>query len=181
MNSESRVNLINNLKNYILILTIPILISILLIFKNIFFESTLLLKNLGNTSIDPELALTNKKPTFFEFYADWCEICKEMAPKINALKTQYEDQMNFVFLNVDNPKWNKYIQDFDVNGIPHINLFNSDTDLEATFVGLQDEDLIRESIEDLANEENNYISVVSQNSSKIKNVEKNKISPRSHG
>ena len=104
-----------------------------------------------------------------------------MAPKINALKTQYEDQMNFVFLNVDNPKWNKYIQDFDVNGIPHINLFNSDTDLEATFVGLQDEDLIRESIEDLANEENNYISVVSQNSSKIKNVEKNKISPRSHG
>tara|TARA_Y100001933_G_C18693717_1_gene436118 strand:- start:72 stop:617 length:546 start_codon:yes stop_codon:yes gene_type:complete len=181
MNSESRVNLINNLKNYILILTIPILISILLIFKNIFFESTLLLKSLGNSSIDPELAFINKKPTFFEFYADWCEICKEMAPKINNLKTEYGDQINFVFLNVDNPKWNKYIQNFDVNGIPHINLFNSNAELEATFVGLQDEDLIKNSLKSITRKEKNHISVVSRNSSKINDIQKNKVSPRSHG
>ena len=43
-----------------------------------------------------------------------------MAPKV-SLKEEYEKNINFVFLNVDNQKW-KYIRKFEVNGIPQVNL-----------------------------------------------------------
>ena len=31
---------------------------------------------------------------------------------------------NFVFLNVDNPKWQSYIEKFNVNGIPQVNIID---------------------------------------------------------
>ena len=34
------------------------------------------------------------KPTFIEFYAEWCEVCKEMAPEVSALKEKYEKNIN---------------------------------------------------------------------------------------
>ena len=49
-------------------------------------------------------------------------VCKEMSPTVAALKEEYEKDINFVFLNVDNQKWNNYIRKFDVNGIPQVNL-----------------------------------------------------------
>ena len=89
----------------ILILVIFIVFVSLLLFRNLFFESTYLLKSFGELSVDPEIAFTNSKPTFLEFYAEWCEVCKEMAPEVAAFKDEYEKDINFVFLNVDNQKW----------------------------------------------------------------------------
>ena len=111
----------------------------LFFFKNLFFQPTFLLKNFGELSIDPEIAFTNNKPTFLEFYAEWCEVCKEMAPKVSDIKDEYEKDINFVFLNVDNPKWEKYIRKFNVNGIPQVNLFDKEANLKVTFIGKQEE------------------------------------------
>ena len=122
-------------------------IAFVLFFKSNIFESTLQLRNFGNLSIDPEIALTNGKPTYLEFYAEWCEICKEMAPEVTQLKKDFDNEINFVFLNVDNPKWDKYIKQFKVNGIPQINIIDSNSNLEATFIGLQEEKKLRESID----------------------------------
>ena len=96
--------------------------------------------------MDPEIAFTNGKPTYLEFYAEWCEICKEMAPEVTELKKDFENDVNFVFLNVDNPKWNKYIKQFEVNGIPQINFIDSNSNLKATFTGLQEEKTLKDSI-----------------------------------
>ena len=41
-----------------------------------------------------------------------------------SFKDEYEKDINFVFLNVDNQKWGNYIQKFAVNGIPQVNLFD---------------------------------------------------------
>ena len=104
---EAKLNI--NLKVVLLLLISVVFISLVL-FRNLFFQSTYILKSFGELSVDPEIAFNNNKPTFLEFYAEWCEVCKEMAPKVAALKEEYEKDINFVFLNVDNQKWNNYIR-----------------------------------------------------------------------
>ena len=136
----------NKFKKIILILLSLSLITFILIFKNNIFESTLQLKKLGNSSIDPEIAFTNGKPTYLEFYAEWCEICKEMAPEVAELKKDFDDKINFVFLNVDNPKWDKFIKEFKVNGIPQINIIDANANLLATLTGFQEENTIEQSL-----------------------------------
>ena len=101
---------------------------------------------MGKTSIDPEIAFTTNKPIFLEFYAEWCEVCKKMSPGVSQLRKEYGKDINFVFINVDNPKWEKYIKEMNVNGIPQINLFDNESNLEKTFIGLQDESDIKQSL-----------------------------------
>ena len=101
---------------------------------------------MSRNSIDPEIAFTTNKPMFLEFYAEWCEVCKKMAPSVSELRKEYGKDINFVFINVDNPKWEKYINKMNVNGIPQINLFDKQSNLEKTFIGLQDEMDIKKSL-----------------------------------
>ena len=133
---EPKLNI--NLKAAIFLL-ISVVFILLVLFRNLFFQSTYILKSFGELSVDPEIAFENNKPTFLEFYAEWCEVCKEMAPKVSALKDEYEKDINFVFLNVDNQKWDNYIRKFGVNGIPQVNLFDGKGNLVSTFIGKQDQ------------------------------------------
>tara|TARA_B100000212_G_scaffold180771_1_gene136053 strand:- start:372 stop:830 length:459 start_codon:yes stop_codon:yes gene_type:complete len=129
-----------------LALFVPFVIAFIFFFKSSVFESTLQLRNFANLSMEPEIALSNGKPTYLEFYAEWCEICKEMAPKVAELKKDFDNEINFVFLNVDNPKWDKYIKEFKVNGIPQINFIDSNSNSQATFTGLQEEKTLEDAI-----------------------------------
>ena len=169
-----------NLKT-IFISIISIVIISLLLFRNSFFKSTYLLKSFGELSIDPEIALTNNKPTFLEFYAEWCEVCKEMAPQVSDLKDEYEKDTNFVFLNVDNQKWGNYIKKYSVNGIPQVNLFDKKGHLVSTFIGKQDEIKMRESIKNLEREEKPFEEIINTELSIIQEKKNNKVSPLSHG
>ena len=164
-----------------LVLIISIVIFSVLLFKNLFFKSTYLLKSFGELSVNPEIAFSNNKPTFLEFYAEWCEVCTEMAPQISSLKDEYEKDINFVFLNVDNQKWGNYIQKFSVNGIPQVNLFDKKGNLISTFIGKQDEIKIRESINNLETEENPYEEIINAEFSIIQGNKKIEVNPRSHG
>ena len=181
MKSDSQESLKDRIQKILIIFFCLSLILLVLCFKNIFFQSTLLLKNFGKITMDPEIAFTNKKPTFLEYYAEWCEVCKEMAPEINQIRKEFSDDINFVFLNVDNPRWDKYIKKYNVNGIPQLNLFDSDSNLKSTFIGLQKESLINESLNNLLNNkviaENNDILSFSS----IQQRKNDQINPRSHG
>tara|TARA_B100001115_G_C15580513_1_gene277277 strand:+ start:31 stop:489 length:459 start_codon:yes stop_codon:yes gene_type:complete len=139
----------NKYKNLFLSLFVFFFIIIILIFNRNNFQSTLQLRNFGNLTMDPEIAFTNGKPTYLEFYAQWCEICKKMAPEVTELKKEFDNEINFVFLNVDNPNSVKFIKQFRVNGIPQINIIDSNLNLQATFTGLQEEITLRESINHL--------------------------------
>ena len=181
LQSESREQILKLNLKVILILMITIVIVSMLLLGNFFFKSTFLLKKFGELSIDPEIAFTNNKPTFLEFYAEWCEVCKEMAPQVSSLKDEYEKDINFVFLNVDNQKWGNYIQKFSVNGIPQVNLFDKKGNLISTFIGKQDEIKIRESIKNFEKEENPYEEIINAEFSIIQENKKNEVNPRSHG
>ena len=149
MNTQSQRNFLGDYQKYLIPIIIILVISFLIFFKNTLFQSSFLLKELGKASIDPEIAFSTNKPIFLEFYAEWCEVCKKMSPGVNKLKNEYEKDINFVFLNVDNPKWEKYINQMNVNGIPQIDLFNKALNLETTFIGLQDESDIEESLKNI--------------------------------
>ena len=181
MQSESQEPILKTNLKIILVLIISIVIISLLLFRNLFFKPTYLLKSFGELSVDPEIAFTNNKPTCVEFYAEWCEVCKEMAPQVSALKDEYEKDINFVCLNVDNQKWGNYIKKFAVNGIPQVNLFDKNGTLISTFIGKQDELKIRESINNLEKEEKPYEEIINAEFSTIQENKNNEVSPRSHG
>ena len=180
MQSESKEQFLNTNFKTLLVLLIAIVIILLILFRNLFFQSTYLLKSFGELSVKPEIAFKNNKPTFLEFYAEWCEVCKEMAPKVSSLKKEYEKEINFVFLNVDNQKWNNYIRKFDVNGIPQVNLFDREGNLNSTFIGKQEEFTIRESINRLQREEKSQEEVFNPEFSAIKENKNHEVNPRSH-
>ena len=181
MESESKQPLFNKNLKAILPFFIVVLIVSSILFRNLFFQSTYILRSFGELSIDPEIAFKNNKPTFLEFYAEWCEVCKEMAPKVSALKEEYEEDINFVFLNVDNQKWSKYIRKFDVNGIPQVNLFDRKGNLKSTLIGQQEESIIREFISDLEKDGESGGEILNNKISAIKNNNNNEVTPRSHG
>jgi len=181
MQSESREPLLNTNLKAILVFLLTVVFISLVLFRNLLFQSTYLLKSFGELSIDPEIAFKNNKPTFLEFYAEWCEVCREMAPKVDDIKKEYEKDINFVFLNVDNPKWEKYIRKFNVNGIPQVNLFDEEANLEVTFIGKQQEKTIKESLENLNNGFKTNSQVLNSEFSIIKQSKNYQTSPRSHG
>ena len=181
MQSESKEPLLNKNLKVSLIFLIAVVIIALILLRNLFFQSTYLLKSFGELSVDPEIAFKNNKPTFLEFYAEWCEVCKEMAPKVSNLKTKYEKDINFVFLNVDNQKWDNYIRRFEVNGIPQVNLFDKQGNLISTFIGKQEELTIKDSIEELERDSKSQEEILNGEFSVIKENKNNEVNPRSHG
>ena len=181
MQSENREPLLNTNLKVILVLLIAVIIIVLVLYRNLFFQSTYLLKSFGELSVEPEIAFKNNKPTFLEFYAEWCEVCKEMAPKVNALKEEYQEDINFVFLNVDNQKWDNYIRKFDVNGIPQVNLFDQKGNLISTFIGKQKETIIKESLSNLKSAINSNEEIINAEDSELIKNKNYDISPRSHG
>ena len=104
-----------------------------------------------------------------------------MAPEISVLKEEYERDINFVFLNVDNQKWDNYIRKFEVNGIPQVNLFDKKGNLISTFIGKQEEIKIRNSIDQLERESNSEERVLNAEFSPIKEKKTYDYTPRSHG
>jgi len=180
MQSEVGDSLLNKQTKAILFSLVAIVFFFLIVFRGLFFQSTYLLKSFGELSIDPEIAFKNNKPTFIEFYAEWCEVCKEMAPQVSALKKEYDKDINFVFLNVDNKKWENYIRKYDVNGIPQVNLFDRKGNLKSTFIGKQEELKIKQSIDLLGKNQESQEEIVNLEFSAIKENKNIEITPRSH-
>jgi len=53
---------------------------------------------------DPTMVnLEAGRPQLVLFFADWCTLCKSVAPVVLSLESQYNNRMNFIFLDVDDP------------------------------------------------------------------------------
>ena len=103
---------------------ISIFLVILLLFLRNGFKPNAMLDQLAKNSLLPEQALSNGKPTVFEFYADWCEACKEMAPDMIEAKKQNSNKVDVVLLNVENSRWIDLIDEYNVKGIPQLTFFD---------------------------------------------------------
>ena len=58
-----------------------------------------------------------------DFYADWCQPCKQLQPVLKELKTSCKDNIRIIKVNVDK---NPFIaNEFRVKNIPTLMLFQS--------------------------------------------------------
>ena len=106
---------------------------------------------LARRSLPPEVALSNGRPTILEFYADWCEACREMAPKMLEVEQRTEQKLNIVLVNVDNPRWQDLVDRYNVNGIPQLNLFDANGKLRGHSMGLRTSEQLNQLANSLIN------------------------------
>ena len=122
-------------KIFLVLLSISLVAS-LFFFRN-GFKANAMLEQLAKSSLEPEKALSNGRPTVFEFYADWCEACKEMAPDMINAKKINSNKVDIVLLNVDNAKWLGLIDKYDVNGIPQLTFFDDKGEFRGFSLGVR--------------------------------------------
>ena len=83
------------------------------------------LEALARRSPELSTALADGRPTLVEFYADWCEACRAMAPAMETIERRHHAALDVVLLNVDNPRWQAELERYEVNGIPQLELFDA--------------------------------------------------------
>ena len=53
-----------------------------------------------------------------DFYTDWCQPCKNIAPDFEKLSEYYKDNVIFLKIDVDNNNCDKICQKFEVSSMP---------------------------------------------------------------
>ncbi len=186
-NSPSTIAL-GKTQRFLLVLVALILSAALLFLKN-GINTRPPLDQLARRSLPPQVALDNGKPTIFEFYADWCEVCQQMAPTMLEVEKAFDGKINIVLLNVDNQMWSYFIEKYEVNGIPQFNFFNESGELKGKSIGflnLQQIMLISQSLIDKKDLKENVdlnlfpLQKSDLTESNFQSNQKN-VTPRSHG
>ena len=87
----------------------------------------------GNFEAD---VLQSSVPVLVDFYADWCNPCKQQVPALESVASSFDGKVKVVKLNVDDSQ-NTALK-FGVQSIPTLILFK-DGEVHQRFVGLQNE------------------------------------------
>lgn len=105
-------------------------------------SSVSLLKVMAKDSMDINVALCNGKPTIIDFYADWCENCKSMAPTMRTMENIYANKVNFVVVDGGNSDNSDIVSKFRVDGIPHLAFITPKAEVQTALIGAVPEGII---------------------------------------
>mgnify|MGYP001799309169 CR=1 FL=1 len=118
VNSSESDRLTQRLRNFVVV-AVAVILSVAVVLGLQTRTPSASLSDMAEASVPLDQAITNHKPTLIEFYANWCTSCQAMAGDLQQLKGDYQQDVNFVMLNVDNTKWLPEMLHYRVDGIPH--------------------------------------------------------------
>lgn len=182
--TENKPNSLTAIRNTI-IASVAIILGILLVLSSQTTINSESLEAQSQQAIPLEVAVNNGKPSLVEFYANWCTSCQAMAGDLATLKQKYQENVNFVMLNVDNSKWLPEVLNYSVDGIPHFVFLNNEGEAMAQTIGEQPLSVLESNIEALMSNKSLPYANSSGNISSLKPnnqiIEGNKDNPRDHG
>ena len=77
--------------------------------------------------------LRANEPVVVDFYAPWCGPCKMLAPLVEQLAAEFQGQIKFAKVNVDNAPG--LVVNYQITGVPTLALFRGGEPVDA-LVGL---------------------------------------------
>jgi len=89
-------------------------------------------------------------PVLLDFYADWCEPCKEMEPIIKNLASEFKGRLKVCKVDVE--KEPELCEEYGIQSIPTILLF-SDGEVITTFTGSVNADVLKVAVNAMFSEE----------------------------
>lgn len=79
---------------------------------------------------DPQALYMGKTPVVVDCYADWCGPCRMLAPYVEELAAQYEGEIIFYKINIDNAK--EMAKALQISSIPTLLLIKPNTPPQRT-------------------------------------------------
>lgn len=67
--------------------------------------------------------INRNTPTLVDFYANWCEPCKQVPAILQEIKDQFGSQVNIIKVDVENNR--KAASKYDIQNIPTVILFKN--------------------------------------------------------